>query len=80
MTDAFYQMDAAERRRLLADLGFVRDEDRIWRHADGRALGEGVALALTDRALQRYLGVQKRDKTRQGARRGRTRRSVSPGA
>lgn len=42
---------------MLADLGFVRDDDRIWQHADGRAIGEGVVGALVDLALLRYLGV-----------------------
>jgi hypothetical protein len=53
----FYRLSLSERRRMLADLGFVRDDDRIWRHADGRAIGEGVVGALIDPALLRYLGV-----------------------
>ncbi len=52
-----YQHNVAERRRLLADHGFVRGEDHIWRHTDGRAIGEGVMSALIDRAFARYLGV-----------------------
>ena len=51
-----YGYGVAERRRLLADHGFVRGEDHVWRHMDGRAIGEGVMSALIDRALLRYLG------------------------
>jgi hypothetical protein len=51
----YYRINLEERRRLLADGGFVRDAYRIWSHPDGRALGEGVAAALTDEALLRYL-------------------------
>jgi hypothetical protein len=54
---SYYRFGLAERRRYLADTGFTRDEYQIWRHADGRALGEGVASALTDAAFFRYLGV-----------------------
>ncbi len=45
------------RRRWLKAAGFVRDARNIWSHPDGRALGEGVALALTEEALARYLGL-----------------------
>lgn len=41
----------------MADAGFSRDEQRIWSHRDGRAIGEGVSLALTDEAFFRYLGI-----------------------
>jgi hypothetical protein len=57
MSDEFYTFALAERRRLLADAGFTRDELRIWAHPDGRAIGEGVAVALTDEAFLRYLNV-----------------------
>ena len=40
---------------MLADAGFVRNDLRIWTHPDGRAIGEGVAAALTDQAFQRFL-------------------------
>ncbi len=45
------------RRRWLKAAGFVRDARNIWSHPDGRALGEGVAMALTEEALARYLGL-----------------------
>ncbi len=40
---------------MLADAGFARDDLRIWSHTDGRAIGEGVAAALTDEAFLRFL-------------------------
>jgi hypothetical protein len=43
---------------MLADAGFSRDDLRIWAHPDGRAIGEGVAAALTDEAFLRYLKVE----------------------
>ena len=55
MSENFYQLDLPRRRRMLADQGFVRSEARIWEHADGRAIGEGVAVALTDKAFCRFL-------------------------
>ena len=55
--NSFYRLTLADRRRLLADTGFVRDGHGIWSHPDGRALGEGVAAALTDASLLRYLKV-----------------------
>jgi hypothetical protein len=57
MDENFYQLDLAQRRRMLADAGFVRDQTRIWAHPDGRAVGEGVAIALTDAAFCRFLRV-----------------------
>jgi hypothetical protein len=57
MKNNYYRLSLEDRRRLLADAGFARDEYRIWSHPDGRALGEGVAIALTDAALLRYLGL-----------------------
>jgi hypothetical protein len=57
MAHNYYQLGPADRRRLLAEAGFERDEHGIWSHRDGRALGDGVAAALTDGALLRYLGV-----------------------
>ena len=46
---------------MLADAGFSRDELRIWSHPDGRAIGEGVATALTDDAFFRYTGIEPPD-------------------
>jgi hypothetical protein len=43
---------------MLADAGFARNELRIWAHPDGRAIGEGVAAALTDEAFLRFLKVE----------------------
>ena len=57
MSENYYQIDLPARRRMLADQGFVRDELRVWRHFDGRAIGEGVAAALTDAAFCRFLRV-----------------------
>jgi hypothetical protein len=58
MSDAFYTFALTERRRMLADAGFARDDLRIWAHPDGRAIGEGVAAALTDEAFLRYLNIE----------------------
>ena len=58
MTDNFYRFALTDRRRMLADAGFERDDLRIWSHPDGRAIGEGVAAALTDEAFLRYLKVE----------------------
>jgi hypothetical protein len=56
MNDDFYTFALTDRRRMLADAGFARDDMRIWAHPDGRAIGEGVAAALTDEAFLRFLG------------------------
>lgn len=53
----FYESGVPERCRILADAGFVRDERHIWRHPDGRAVGEGVMSALIDAAFFRFLGI-----------------------
>ncbi len=58
MSNEFYRYGVNERRRLLADLGFSRDDLRIWSHPDGRTIGEGVAIALTDKAFFRFLGIE----------------------
>jgi hypothetical protein len=58
MTYDFYTFALTDRRRMLADAGFARDDLRIWAHPDGRAIGEGVAAALTDEAFLRFLGVE----------------------
>ena len=58
MTDNFYTLALTDRRRMLADAGFARDDLRIWAHPDGRAIGEGVAAALTDEAFLRFLEVE----------------------
>lgn len=55
MTSNFYTFALTDRRRMLADAGFARDDLRIWSHPDGRAIGEGVAAALTDEAFLRFL-------------------------
>jgi hypothetical protein len=55
MTSNFYTYALTDRRRMLADAGFARDDLRIWSHPDGRAIGEGVAAALTDEAFLRFL-------------------------
>lgn len=55
MTSNYYTFALTDRRRMLADAGFARDDLRIWSHPDGRAIGEGVAAALTDKAFLRFL-------------------------
>jgi hypothetical protein len=57
MVNKYYRLSVEDRRRLLADAGFTRNAYRIWSHADGRALGDGVTAALTDEALLRYLRI-----------------------
>jgi hypothetical protein len=56
-TDNPYSLELNQRRRLLADAGFARDEQRIWSHPDGRAAGEGVLSALSDAAFCRFLNI-----------------------
>ncbi len=58
MTNEFYQLALTDRRRALADAGFVRNDLRIWERPDGRAVGEGVAAAVTDEVFLRFLGIQ----------------------
>jgi hypothetical protein len=58
MSGDFYTIDLPDRRRLLADAGFSRDDMRIWANPDGRAIGEGVAAALTDEAFLRFLEME----------------------
>jgi hypothetical protein len=53
-----YSLEINQRRRLLADLGFMRTDQRIWVHPDGRAIGEAVVSALTDSALYRFLRIE----------------------
>jgi hypothetical protein len=55
MIENFYKLAITDRRRMLADAGFVRNDLRIWMHADGRSIGESVAAALTDEAFNRFL-------------------------
>jgi hypothetical protein len=57
MTSDYYRFGLIDRRRFLADAGFIRDELRIWAHHDGRAVGEGIASALTDEAFLRFLKI-----------------------
>jgi hypothetical protein len=54
----FYTIVLTDRRRMLADAGFARDDLRIWAHPDGRAIGEGVAAALSDESFLRFLDVE----------------------
>lgn len=63
MNNEYYSYEVNERRRLLADLGFSRDDLRIWSHPDGRSIGEGVAAALTDKAFFRFLGIDGPEQT-----------------
>ena len=58
MTDDYYQLALTERRRLLTEAGFVRNDLRVWEHRDGRAVGEAVAAALTDLAFCRFLRIE----------------------
>lgn len=58
MIPEFYQLALTDRRRMLADAGFVRNDLRVWEHPDGRSIGEGVATALTDEAFLRFLGIE----------------------
>jgi hypothetical protein len=58
MSNDFYTFGLTDRRRMLADAGFARDDLRIWAHPDGRAIGEGVAAALTDEAFLRFLNLE----------------------
>ena len=53
-----YSLEMNQRRRMLADAGFERTDQRIWVHADGRAVGEAVAGALTDAAFCRFLKIE----------------------
>lgn len=57
MTEIFYQITRPERDQLLLQEGFVKDEERIWRHPDGRAIGDSIVTALTDDSFVRYLGA-----------------------
>ena len=68
MTTDYYQFPLTQRRRMLADEGFARNDLRIWQHNDGRAIGEGVAAALTDAAFHRFLNsaAPAEEKTRDG--------------
>jgi hypothetical protein len=58
MTDDYYQITLTERRRLLTEAGYVRNDLRVWVHKDGRAIGEAVAAALTDAAFYRFLRIE----------------------
>ena len=51
----FYRLETAERRRLMADTGFVRQSSRAWTHPDGRSIGEAVLLSLADEPFLRFL-------------------------
>jgi hypothetical protein len=42
----------------MADAGFVRNDLQIWLHPDGRAIGESVAVALTDQVFFQYIGIE----------------------
>jgi hypothetical protein len=58
MIDDYYKLSPTDRRRMMADAGFVRDDLRIWSHPDGRTIGDGVASALTDEAFLRFLKIE----------------------
>lgn len=58
MTDNFYAFAMTDRRRMMADAGFVRDDLRVWSHPDGRAIGDSVAAALTDEAFLRFIKME----------------------
>lgn len=53
----WYRYNLETRRQWLIDAGFSRNNERIWSHPDGRAIGESVAIALTDEALVQFLGI-----------------------
>jgi hypothetical protein len=57
MLKDYYQYDRSARRRMFAKAGFICDDLHIWSHPDGRAIGDGVALALTDEAFFRFLKI-----------------------
>ena len=71
--NSFYRVSLADRRRLLADAGFARDEHKIWSHPDGRAIGESVVAALTDASLFRYLRLDPPAAPKAGARKAKSR-------
>jgi hypothetical protein len=58
MTSNWHRYDLQARRQWLTEAGFARNADRIWAHADGRAVGESVIAALTDEAFARYLRIE----------------------
>ena len=58
MANPFYQYNLSDRRKMLADEGFVRDDHHIWSHTDGRSIGESVATAITDDAFFRFLNIE----------------------
>ena len=53
-----YILALNQRRRVLADEGFARTDQRIWVHPDGRAIGEAVMSAVTDGAFCRFLKIE----------------------
>lgn len=53
-----YSLELNQRRRMLADAGFARSDQRIWIHPDGRAVGEAVITAITDAAFCRLLQLE----------------------
>ncbi len=57
-----YQFSLQDRFDLLLEAGFTRDDEGIWSHADGRAIGESVVAAITDASLLRYLKPERRRK------------------
>lgn len=54
----WYRYDLETRRQWLSEAGFTRDRERIWSHADGRAVGESIVAALTDAAFARFLKIE----------------------
>lgn len=75
MTEPYYQIPLPERLQLLQQDGFTRNDDRVWSHPDGRAIGESVVAAITDESFLRYLDPEiieaaeecEDDKTKAGA-------------
>ncbi|MCI0662660.1 MAG: hypothetical protein L0220_16460 [Acidobacteria bacterium] len=57
MIKGYYQYDPSARRKFFAEAGFICDDLHIWSHPDGRAIGDGVASALTDEAFFRFLKI-----------------------
>jgi hypothetical protein len=57
-SNEYYLFSLTDRRRFLADAGFMRNSLRIWVHPDGRAIGESVAFALADDAFFQYVGIK----------------------
>ncbi len=66
MPENSYQLSLQERFDLLLEEGFTRDDERIWSHPDGRAIGQSVIAAITDASLMRYLRPAAIEETKAG--------------